>query len=273
MKRFGLVLVAAAVMAGPIDLSAFQLGPEIVKQKSKWEAILKNGEIIRHEDIGEGITKPKRMYLQMGDIEVSGCWKNPEGIQKGFKEDWEYEIAAYKLDKYFGMGMVPPTVERSFRGRRGSFQLWVDLEHSELERIKEDIAIPEERQGHCDNMIYLARAFDSLIGNIDRTQQNIRWTKDWCLILIDHSRAFRTKRIYTDQLIYGRNGLRKTMGFDKLPRDFVQKVRVLTKDKIRSIVGEYLSYYEIEAVMLRKKLLIKDIEELIEERGETEVLY
>jgi len=273
MKRLGLIFVAAAVMAGQSGLLAFQLDGEIVKQRSKWEAILKKGEIIRHEDIGEGITKPKRMYLQLGNIEASGVWKNPEGIQKGYKEDWEYEISAYKLDKYFGMGMVPPTVERSFRGRRGSLQLWVDLERSELERMQKSIAIPEERQEHCDKMLYLARAFDSLIGNIDRTQQNIRWTKDWRLILIDHSRAFRTKRIYTDQLIYGQNGLRKTMGFDRLPRDFVQKVKDLTKDKIRSIVGEYLSYYEIEAMMMRKKLLIKDIEELIEERGEDEVLY
>jgi len=273
MKRLILVLVVAAVIFGSSDLSAFQLETKIVKQSSKWEVILKKGKIIRHENIGEGITKPKRMYLQLGDIEASGCWKNPQGIQKGYKEDWEYEIAAYKLDRYFGMGMVPPTVERRFRGRRGSLQLWIDLEHSELERNRENIAIPEERQEHCEKMLYLARAFDSLIGNIDRTQQNIRWTKDWRLILIDHSRAFRTKRVYTDQLIYGQNGLRKSMGFDKLPRYFVQKIKTLTKDKIRRIVGEYLSYSEIEAVMLRKKLLISDIEELIKERGEAEVLY
>jgi hypothetical protein len=255
------------------DLSAYQLKSEIVEQRSKWEAILKRGEIMKHEDIGEGITKPKRMYLKLGEAEASGCWKNPEGIQKGFKEDWEYEIAAYKLDQYFGMGMVPPTVERRFRGSRGSLQLWINLEHSELERIKEDIAIPEDRRAHCDKMLYLARAFDSLIGNIDRTQQNIRWTNDWCLILIDHSRAFRTKRLYTDQLIYGQNGLRKSMGFDQLPREFVEKVKALNQDKIRSIVGEYLSYSEIEAMMLRKKLLVKDIEQLIEERGEDAVLY
>ena len=273
MKRLGLVLVVATVIMSSSDLLAFQLETEIVKQRSKWEVILKKGKIIKHENIGEGVTKPKRMYLQMGDLEASGCWKNPQGIQKGFKEDWEYEIAAYKLDQYFGMGMVPPTVERRFRGRSGSLQLWIDLELSELERIEENIAIPEERKEHCEKMIYLARAFDSLIGNIDRTQQNTRWAKDWCLILIDHSRAFRTKRIYTDRLIYGKNGLRKSRGFDKLPNYFVQKLKTLTKEKIRRIVGEYLSYSEIEAVMAREKLLIRDIEELIKERGEAEVLY
>jgi len=273
MKRLATILALSVVLAAASYLSAFQLESEIVKQRAKWESILKKGEIIRHEDVGEGITKPKRMYLKLGDIEASGVWKNPEGIQKGFKEDWEYEIAAYKLDLYFGMGMVPPTVERRFRGRRGSLQLWVDLERSELDRRKENVPIPADKRIHCDKMLYLARAFDSLIGNIDRTQQNIRWTEDWRLILIDHSRAFRIKRIYTDQLIYGKNGLRKTMGFDQLPRGFVQKVRALTKDNVRSIVGEYLTYGEIEAMMMRRKLLLKDIEELIEERGEAAVLY
>ena len=273
MKRCVIILALSVVLAASGYLSAVQLETEIVKQRAKWESILKKGEIIRHEDVGEGITKPKRMYLKLGNVEASGVWKNPEGIQKGYKEDWEYEIAAYKLDLYFGMGMVPPTVERRFRGRRGSLQLWVDLERSELERYEENIPIPADRRLHCDKMLYLARAFDSLIGNIDRTQQNIRWTGDWRLILIDHSRSFRTKRLYTDQLIYGRNGLRKTMEFKKLPRGFVQKVKALNKDKVRSIVGEYLSYYEIEAMMMRRKLLLKDIEELIEENGEAAVLY
>jgi hypothetical protein len=273
MKRRVIIQVLSVVLAAASYLSAFQLESEIVKQRSKWESILKKGEIIKHEDIGEGITKPKRIFLKAGDVETSGCWKCCEGIQKGYKENWEYEIAAYKLDLYFGMGMVPPTVERRFRGRRGSLQLWVDLELSDLERYNQKIPIPENRQEHCDKMLYLARAFDSLIGNIDRTQQNIRWTGDWCLILIDHSRSFRTKRLYTDQLIYGQNGLRKTMGFDQLPRGFVQKVKALNKDKVRSIVGEYLSYNEIEAMMMRRKLLLKDIEELIEEKGEAAVLY
>ena len=273
MKKRHTILALAVVLALTSNLSAFQLDPDIVKQRTRWESILKRGEIVRYEDIGEGITNPKRFFLKAGDMETSGCWKCCEGMQKGYKEDWEYEIAAYKLDQYFGMGMVPPTVERRFKGRRGSLQLWIDLELSDLERHNENIPIPEDRQEHCDNMLYLARAFDSLIGNIDRTQQNIRWTADWRLILIDHSRSFRTKRLYTDQLIYGRNGLRKTMGFDKLPREFVEKVRALDKDKVRSIVGEYLTYGEIEAMMMRRKLLLKDIEELIEERGEEAVLY
>ncbi|GAI43886.1 unnamed protein product, partial [marine sediment metagenome] len=104
-----------------------QFTPEELAERAKWERFLKRAEIVRHEKIGEGITKPRRLYLKIGDIEASGAWKNPTGVQQGFKEDWEYEIAAYKLDKFLELGMVPPTVERKFKGRRGSLQLWVSL--------------------------------------------------------------------------------------------------------------------------------------------------
>jgi hypothetical protein len=149
----------------------------------------------------------------------------------------------------------------------------VDLEINELERVKEEIEIPEDKKDQWQKAIYLARAFDNLIGNIDRTQQNIRYTEDWRLILIDHSRAFRTKRVYTDQLIYGKHGLRSTMLFPQIPREFVEKVKTLNYDQIKAITDGYLNYYEIEAVMARKKLLLKEVKEMIKERGEEAVLY
>ncbi len=273
MHKLWTGLLLGMLITCPFLLCTSQLTTDVKQDRMQWEVFLKKAEIIRYEDIGEGITKPKRVYMQMGDKQASGCWKNPQGVQKGYKEGWQYEIAAYELDKYLGMSMVPPTVERRFRSRKGSLQLWIDLEYSELERTQQDIPIPEEKQSFCENMIFLARAFDSLIGNIDRTQQNIRWTEDWRLILIDHSRSFRTKRLYTDQLIYGSSGLRKSMGFERLPREFVQKVRSLNHERLRQIAGPYLTYTEIEAVVKRKKLLLKEIDRMIEEHGEQAVLY
>jgi hypothetical protein len=251
----------------------FQLDPEKVKNHKEWEIFLKSAEITGHENIGEGITKPKKLFLKRGEIKECGVWKNPEGIQKGFKDEWRYEIAAYQMDKLLGLGMVPPTVGRRFRGRKGSLQLWVQLEINELDRIKKGIEIPEEKKEAWEKSIFLARAFDNLIGNIDRTQQNIRYTKDWRLILIDHSRAFRTKRIYTDQLIYGKHGLRSTMLFSKLPRKFYERVKSLSYDKIKKVTEGYLNFYEIEAILARKKLLVKEVKEMIKERGEEDVLY
>ncbi|MCD6516269.1 MAG: hypothetical protein J7L72_02430 [Candidatus Aminicenantes bacterium] len=273
MRIKGISLLSVFVLTGLFLHAGPQLDIDKVKERKKWEIFLKSADIISHEDIGEGITKPKKLFLRLGPREEMGVWKNPEGIQKGFKDEWRYEIAAYEMDKLLGLGMVPPTVERRFRGRKGSLQLWIELEMDELERVKNEIKVPDEKKEKWQKSIYLARAFDSLIGNIDRTQQNIRYTKDWRLILIDHSRSFRTKRIYTDQLIYGKHGMRSNMLFPTLPRKFVEAVKSLSYDSIKEAVGDYLGYYEIEAVLARKKLLIKEVNDMIKERGEEAVLY
>ncbi len=268
------VFSSALILITCFTLSmGFQLDPETLKNREKWETFLKTAEIIGYENLGEGITNPKKLFLKLGDTQRCGVWKNPEGIQKGFKDEWRYEIAAYKMDKLLDLGMVSPTVERRFRGRKGSLQLWMELEINELDRVKKKIEVPEDKVDEWEKVIYLSRAFDNLIGNIDRTQQNIRYTKDWRLILIDHSRAFRTNRVYTDQLIYGKHGLRSTMLFPMLPKGFAEKIKSINYDAIKEATAGYLNYYEIEAVLARKKLLLKEIKEMIKERGEEAVLY
>lgn len=271
-KKFAILTLLVFFLGFGFQLLA-QFTPEELAERPKWEEFLKTAKVIKSEKIGEGVTKPRRLYLRKDNIEASGVWKSPGGGDAGLFDKWQCEIAAYRMDKLLGLNMVPPTVQKSFRGRRGSIQLFVELEISELDRRKQNIPIPPDKTDHCEKVIYLARAFDSLIANTDRTQQNIRFTKDWCLILIDHSRSFRWSNIYLDKLIYGKYGQRSHMRFLKLPRDFVRKVRALTYDSIRQAVGRYLAKHEIEAVLTRKKLLIKEIDEMIEERGIEEVLY
>ena len=169
--------------------------------------------------------------------------------------------------------MVPPTVERIFGGKRGSLQFWVTSVMSDLERMNKGINIPANNVDAWSRRKYLTRAFDCLIANEDRTQQNIRYTSDWRTILIDHSRSFRSDKKNTRRLIYGKNGWKNIKLFRQLPRAFVQKIRDLTYEQIKSVVGSYLKDKEIKAVMARKKLLLQEIDEMIEEQGEENVLY
>jgi len=277
MRRKVILTIVLFILASQGYVVNGQFTPVEIAQRPEIEEYLKTAEIVSSADIPEGVTKPTRLYLKKEDVERSGAWKNPKGMQKGHLEGWQYEIAAYEMDKLLDLNLIPPTVEREFKGKKGSLQFWVEVQFSELTVFEQKIGIPRSKFYNKENMKYLTRAFDSLIGNDDRTQQNILYTKDWRAILIDHSRSFRSSKKYTKKLMYGANGLKKAgdrpMLFRRLPRAFVEKVKALNYDDIKNAVGPYLKEKEIKAILIRKELLLKEIEEMVKEQGEDKVLY
>ena len=73
--------------------------------------------------------------------------------------------------------------------------------------------------------------------------------------------------------MYGKNGIKGVKLFRQLPKAFVRKIRGLTFDQIKKVLGEYLDDKEIQAVIARKKILLQEIDDMIEEQGEDKVLY
>ncbi len=250
-----------------------QFTPEELAEKPRCEEFLKAADIVQSEEIGEGVTKPFRLYLKMGDMKATGIWKNPKGMKGGYLEGWRYEIAAYEMDKLLDLNLIPPTVEKEFKGKKGSLQLWVESEYSLLDIMEQKISFPPEYRDHINKMKYITRAFDSLIANEDRTQQNILYTKDWRMILIDHSRSFRSSNKFTKQLMFGKNGIQGPKLMRCLPRAFVEKIKMLDFKSIKNAVGPYLKDKEIKAILARKKLLLNEISQMIKEQGEDKILY
>ena len=269
-KILSLFLLA---LAGMSHLTGGQFTSLEIEQREVVEDLLKTAKIIKFEDTDEGVTKPFHLFLHKDGVDIEGCWKNPKGMQQGFLEGWQYEIAAYAMDKLLGLHMVPPTVERVFRGKRGSLQFWIKGGFSDQSRQEQNIAIPQKYIDHWIKRKYLMRAFDCLIANEDRTQQNVRYSDDWRTIIIDHSRSFRSSGKFTKQLMYGRKGIKGVKLIRQLPREFVAKIRGFDFAKIKSAAGPYLKDKEIRAVLKRKELLLKDIEEMIKESGEDKFYY
>jgi hypothetical protein len=273
MKRkvlWGMVFILFIPLVSHLNA---QFTPEEIAEWPKLEEFLRTAEIIGSKDIGEGVTNPCKLDMKKGDEEYSGCWKNPKGMQGGFLEGWQYEIAAYEMDKLLGLHMIPPTVVREFNGKHGSLQYWITSEMSDLERMQQGIKIPKDKLESWSRQKYLTRAFDCLIANEDRTQQNIRYKKDWRTILIDHSRSFRCSKKFQKNLVFGKNGVLAQKLFRRLPWVFVEKVRSLNFDNIKLALGPYLTDEEIEAILARKKILLDEIDEMIKEKGEANVLY
>jgi hypothetical protein len=273
MIRNPLRSLAVFALAGLTASALAQFTPDEVAQRAALENFLSTAEIVKAEDVGEGVTKPIRLTLRKDGREERGIWKNPSGLQLGAWEGWQYEIAAYRMDKLLGLNMVPPTVEREYLGKRGSLQFWTTVATSLLKVVENKIPFPPEAMEGLERAKYLTRAFDSLIANEDRTQQNVLYTKDWRTILIDHSRSFRKGPEYTERLLYGRQAKGRPLLFRRLPRAFVECIRSLTFETIRSAVGPYLTDEEINAVLARKALVLKEIDDMIRANGEAQVLY
>ncbi len=274
VSRIAAVLVLAVI---PSFLAAQFTAPEVAR-RDFWESYLAEADIIRSEAVGEGVTKPFKLYLKKDGTEAKGIWKNvQERLPNGALDAWRYEIAAYRLDKMIGLNMIPPVVERLFKGQPGALSLFAASKFSLLKVMEDAIPIPPAAAEATNKMKYLTRAFDCLIANDDRTQQNILLTEDWRTILIDHSRAFRSDPEHARRLIYGQNGFKTASGrpmlFRQLPRSFVQAVRSLDAAGIKAAVGPYLTEEEIAAVMARREILLAEIDGLIKEKGEASVLY
>ncbi|MCJ7579689.1 MAG: hypothetical protein MUP98_04035, partial [Candidatus Aminicenantes bacterium] len=270
MIKKALLVMSCVLILGVCFLLAFQFTPEEIADREKWEDFLKTSEIVGEKQLGTGDSAlaPWRLSLEKDGISGSAIWKNPEGEIRGFLEGWKLEIAAYRLDKYLKLNMVPPTVEREFQGNRGCCQLWVTAEMDMRKKTREKIQTPANKVFSMNRAIYLQRAFDNLIANHDRHGGTILLTKDWRTILIDHSRSFGTSEEFTTELIFTENDTEGPRIMRSLPMAFVESLKLLDVELMKEIVEIYLSDEEIEAVLIRRDLILDEIARLIEKYGE-----
>jgi len=273
---------AGPAVGGPASSAGPQYKPDEVAQRDAWESFLRTAEIVKSEPIGEGVTNPWKIYLKAGDVEKKAAWKGTTGEQ-----EWRFEIAAYRLDKLIGLNMLPPAIERTFNRKRGALILWADSKTSLL-KLTEDNAKarqagrkedpPPEFDAVYGRGKYIARIWDCLVANEDRTQENILYTDDWRTLLIDHSFAFRSEGEYATKLIFGKNGIKKYENgtpilIKQAPRALVEQIRALDTASVKAAVGPYLTAKEIAAVLSRAKILVAEIEEMAKQIGEEKFYF
>jgi hypothetical protein len=276
MRRTIILLNGVFIFLVFHSLAIAQFHQEQLAEREKWEEFLHTAKVIGQKQMKgrHAVTSPWKLELEKDGIIRSACWKDCRGIMRGFKENWKWEIAAYQLDKYLGLNMIPPTVEKRFKGRRGSCQLWMYDCFDLVYKVENKISVPQNKVIRWNRAFCLQRAFDNLIANEDRTQRNYLVTQDWCMILIDHSRSFRTSKQFVKKLIFDEN-FRQGPEFimKELPRVFVEKLKSLNPELIKEIVGEYLTNKEIKCILIRRDLILEWLNNRIKKLGEDKVLY
>lgn len=254
-----------------------QLTQEQVAERVKWEEFLESAEIVGYDqplNPRDAVTEPWKLTLKKDGVTRYAWWKNVEGRPKGYPDSWKWEIAAYLLDKHLGLNMIPPIVVKRFRENKGCCSLDYGNTITLREKIAKDLKPSSGAQlASLNRVTYLQRAFDNLIANADRNQGDVLYTKDWRMLLIDHSRAFYTSKKYTKKLLFDENSKPTPKPMRSLPRSFVEKLRSLDFDLVKEAIGEYLTKKEIEGVLIRRDLIIADLEEHIKKLGEDAVLY
>jgi hypothetical protein len=90
------------------------------------EDFLRSAEVVKIEDIGEGITKPRRVTLRKDGRLCRAIFKTVDissteihytnRLEALFTDKFVYEVAAYRIDRMLGIGLVPVTVIRKING-------------------------------------------------------------------------------------------------------------------------------------------------------------
>ena len=220
------------------------------------ERWLAEAEVLNMEDIGTGVTEPHKVTLRKDGLELRAVFKEVSTNESGAydrsaavnaSDRFEYELAAYQLDRLLGLDMIPVTVKRTIKSRRGILQFWVDNSIN-VRRMLEQKKQPD---GWCPAgpQYNLMNVFDVLTFNSDRTQENALFTQDWMLVLIDHSRAFRTTR--TNPTLLYKGGV-------QVPPALAERLQRLDRDALKARLGPYLQLRQIDALLKRRDRLLKE---------------
>ena len=249
---------AAPPLASAEDFPAAGAGPRPwIGRWVDYEDSLRSSPIERIEDVGQGITKPKRIFFARGGVAASAIVKVlPRKRMKGFWESYQAEVAAYVLDRILRLDMVPVTVERRIEGNRASVQLWIERTRL-LSKVGAEVP---PRPYEWARQVRRQRVFDALIANIDRNAGNMLVDVNWNMILIDHSRAFMKK---------------ETPFLDKITavdRELYEAMRTLDEVTLNEQLKPWLfGKGSVKDLLKRRDKIVAKLEGLAAERGEEAV--
>jgi hypothetical protein len=235
----------------------------VTSEQITWEAFLKKAKVVSvtKEKTG-GRTKPWIVLLDDGKMKQRAFFKHIDVRRpRPAPDSFKYELAAYELTKLLQVEVVPPLVEREIEGTRGSLQMFLENCLSERERQRKKME-PPDAAAHS-RAIEGLKVFESLVydecGDPDDT-----WIheQDWRVYRVDFSEAF-----------FPSAELPKGCPISVCSRKLYEGLLKLEEGAVAARLMKYLSKEEIDALLVRKSLIIERIKTLTAEKGEVAVLF
>jgi hypothetical protein len=265
-------LVVAGLVAAWPSAAAAQ-GAGALRTAEAREAFLESAEVVDAKKVGKGVTNPWRLTLRQGDVVHDAAFQDVDTLkeearfrsgrtERDFRDFYGYNIVAYRLARMLGYDdLVPVSVERVWKGRRGAVTWWVDKKWDEDERQKLGVE-PTDVQA-WEQQLYLARAFNALVADTDRNLGNQLVTADFHLWLIDFTRAFR----HTMEL--------KSPGLlRRVDRRFYDRLKALREEDVEARLSRWLDGSARKALLARRDAMVEHFAVLADSRGDrSEVFY
>lgn len=223
------------------------------------EAYLKTVEMLSFDELSTGVTKPLRAHLPEGGPMKYLVWKTIQpGRYGGYWESYKSEIAAYEMDKLLKLEMVPPSVERVYKGVHGAAIMWA----SNTKNFKDlggQPTAPVAEQARWNRQMVKAKMFHNLIGDIDPNLGNWLVDPGWNLVLIDFSRCFTNDLSFKHELT-------------RVDPDLWKRMQDLTEETLAPVIGQWgVGPGDRKALLKRRDKMQLLIDKLVKDRGETYV--
>ena len=259
----GILTASAGVVVGQTSGSApaaVSLAADSAFSLADKEQFLRDARLISVRGARKGVTGTQKASLSDGSVNHDASiqsidksaqrYETATRVELNFRDYWAYNVAAYRLAVMLGIDMVPPSVERQFRGEKAAFTWWVDdVMMDEQERLKAKRRPPNTIDLNAH--LHVLRVFDELIANTDRNGGNMLIDRRWKLWLIDHSRAFRTH-----------DAPRAPAKLTLCERTMLSRMKDLTEASLKQALGDYLTMFEIRAVLKRRDHIVTRFESL-----------
>jgi len=181
------------------------------------------------------------------NVSVSHAGKRiPAVFQARTADAARKEVAAYRLDRQLGLGIVPVTVEREVQGQRGVLQgrplKWVTQTEVQQQQLRGG--------GWCsaEPQFQLVYAFDTLIGNEGRAPDALLFDSSaWFVYGTAHDRAFGSTKSLPAYL-KARPPAPGT--------EFRRRAATLNEDNLATSLGELVDAKGRKAILQRRDALL-----------------
>jgi len=242
--------------------TAVKLPPPKPLPAKEMENFLKTAAVVGRGPGPGGRTDAWRLTLEAGGTVRTALFKYIDRRRPDpLADSYRYDLAAYALDKYLVLGYVPPIVEYQIDRTPGALQAFVANSISEADRKARSL-VPRDPDAFEKSMTDL-KVFQNLVYDDCQNEKDTLIDSDaWKVFRVDFSEAFAPKK-----------DLAPRCDIRRCSRLLYEKLTGWDDKAVAGLMAPYLNAEEIRALNVRRELIVRYIQKLIDAAGEANVLF